>query len=159
MSREQDKEALDQVLNELDRKAQDQHVEGHSTDYWVCQRRHPRYGFRTDCTIRFICLGTFEVLSLPGRTRNLSRGGIGVIVRRAFSNGDPVEIELKLPNRQLTFMAGLVQFARYAGRGYHELGVSLRIVANNPLFSHNPVQAIQSIAWLHEYWEHSLAHY
>lgn len=143
-----ERETLDRLLEELDVKGRQQHVGENADAYWVCQRRHPRYAFRADCVVRFFSGSFTEVMSVPGRTRNLSRGGLGLLVKHVFSISDPVEVQLQLPGQPMMYMAGLVQFVRYAGRGYHELGVALRSAGPKPVFSGNPSAAIQSLEWL-----------
>jgi hypothetical protein len=143
-----ERKTLDRLIQDLDTKSRQQHVDEHSDQYWVCQRRYPRYAFRADCTVR--CMGTLphEIICLPGRTRNLSRGGLGVLVNRAFTLGEPLEVELQLPNQPIMFVAGLIQFVRYAGRGYHELGVALKCAGPKPVFSRDPATAMATLAWL-----------
>jgi len=148
MGIDQDRETLDRLLEELDVKGRQQHLGGASEDHWICQRRHPRYAFRASCVVRFLSGSFTEVLSVEGRTRNLSRGGLGILAKHVFSLGDPVEVEIQLPGQPRMFMAGLVQFARYAGRGYHELGIGLRTAGQQPVFSRNPEAACQSLDWL-----------
>ncbi len=150
MVRKFDDEALNQLLDELDLKAKKVHPGENSDSYWVCRRQSPRHPFRADCKIRFLPVGSLAVMELPGRTRNLSRRGIGVLVRRVFTGGEPVEIEVNVPDRPLMFFAGLVTFCRYAGRGYQEVGVDLRAAGSEPIFSHNPVQALKSLEWMRE---------
>ncbi|HOA74678.1 MAG TPA: PilZ domain-containing protein [Phycisphaerae bacterium] len=148
MGIDKDRETLDRLLDELDIKGRQQHVGEHADDYWVCQRRHPRYAFRTNCVVRFLSADCTQVLSVEGRTRNLSRGGLGILVRHVFNVGDPVEVEIQVPGQPRMYMAGLVQFIRYAGRAYHELGIALRSAGQQPIFSHNPEAAWQSLDWL-----------
>ncbi len=142
-----DRDTLNGLLEELDTKARQQHAGENTEDYWVCQRRHPRYAFRADCMVRFLS-PTGDVHTLVGRTRNLSRGGIGLLVRHVFQTGDAVEVELQLPNQPMMFMAGVIQFIRYAGRGYHELGIGLKTAGKEPVFSQNPSAALQKLDWL-----------
>ncbi len=143
-----DYQALDDVLNELDIRANRRQDHEAEDDYWVCQRRHPRHPFRCGCTVRFLPAGYSTVSALPGRTRNLSRTGLGVLVRRVFAQGEPVEVEIVLPGRPPMFMGGVVRFCRYASRGYHELGVELKTSAAKPIFSANPTQALRTLDWL-----------
>lgn len=143
-----EKEALDHLCEELDLKARSQHAGENSEDYWVCQRRHPRYAFRADCTVRFFTIDYSGVHSLMGRTRNLSRGGIGLLVRHVFKSGDPIEVQVQVPGQPMMFMAGLVQFVRYAGRGYHELGIALKTAGSKPVFSGDPATALATLDWL-----------
>jgi hypothetical protein len=143
-----DRETLDRLLEELDVKGRQQHVGESAEDYWVCQRRHPRHTFRASCMVRFPSPGFTQILSVRGRTRNLSRGGLGIVVKRLFNVGDPVEVEVQLPSQPVMYMAGLVQFVRYAGRGYHELGITLRAASQQPVFSGGFENAWQSLDWL-----------
>ena len=140
--------ALNILLDELELRSQEQHKSEHSDGYWVCQRRHPRNPFRAACNIRFFPQGSSTITSLPGRTRNLSRSGVGLLTRRVFRQEEPVEVEVMVPDRPKMFLAGLVRFCRYAGRGYHEVGVSLRAAASEPVFSKNPAIALETLDWL-----------
>jgi hypothetical protein len=143
-----DSEVLDSLIDELDVKARHNHLAEQSESYWVCQRRHPRHPFRVPCKVRFLTPGGFTVMDLPGRTRNLSRSGIGLLVRRVFSSMEPIEVEVLAPGRPATYMAGVVRFCRYAGRGYHEVGVQLRAAGPEPVFSRQPALAAQSMDWV-----------
>lgn len=142
-----DHQCLDEILNELDLRAQ-MGKQGKEEDYWVCQRKYPRHPFRCGCVVRFLPAGYTTVSKLAGRTRNLSRSGLGLLVRRMFAMGDPIEVEIQIPGRGAMFMAGLVRFCRYAGRGYHEVGIELKCSQPTPVFSHNPMQAMRTLNWL-----------
>ena len=142
-----EREAMDRLLEELDTKGRVQHVGDQGDNCWVCQRRHPRYAFRADCSVRFF--GPYqEVICLPGRTRNLSRGGLGLLVKHVFTVGEVVEAQLQLPGQPMMYTAGVIQFARYAGRGYHELGVALKFAGPKPVFSHDPDTALATLDWI-----------
>lgn len=143
-----DCELLDALLDELDIKARQQHVGERSSEYWVCQRRFPRHPFRTVCKVRFLNPGSFTIAELPGRTRNLSRNGLGLIVRRVFELGDPIEVEVQPPNRAPVYMAGLIRFCRYAGRGYHEIGLQVKVASPEPVISRQPSVSPELIQWL-----------
>jgi hypothetical protein len=142
-----DPKGLGRLLDELDIRSR--HKAGaEQDDYWVCQRRHPRYAFRADCVVRFMPAGSFTVAAMPGRTRNLSRNGLGLLVGRVFTSGDPIEVEVTLPGQGTLFLAGRVRFCRYAGRGFHELGVLLKASSPEPVFSQSPTLAMRTIDWL-----------
>lgn len=143
-----DYEALDALLDDLDVKAGQKEGEDADDAYWVCQRRHPRHPFRVRCVIRFLAGGGSTVSTMPGRTRNLSRNGIALLVRRVFARDEPIEVEINVPDRPRTYMAGLVTFCRYAGRGYHELGIELKAASPAPVFSREPLLAIRTLEWL-----------
>jgi hypothetical protein len=144
-----DQQALDWLLDELDLYGQQQQPGG-SEDYWACQRRHARHPFRVGCTVYFFAADSPRLGKQRGRTRNVSRSGIALLVRRMFSVGDPVEIEASVPDRPGLYMAGLVSFCRYVGRGYHEVGVTLKQASSEPIFSNDAAQAVDTIAWLRD---------
>jgi len=145
-----DHESLDQLLNELDLRAQQQDLGESAESYWVCQRSHPRRPFRTTCKVHFFPLGSSSLGCLKGRTRNLSRSGVGLLIRRMFAVGDPLEVEITIPGHPVMYVAGLVTFCRYAGQGYHEVGIALRTASGEPVFSKDPQLALEAIDWLRE---------
>lgn len=139
---------LDGLIDELDIKAQDQHVGERSEEYWVCQRRYPRHPFRVVCKVRFPMPGSTTVTELPGRTRNLSRNGLGLLVRRVFTAGEVVEVEVLPPGHDPMYMAGVIRFCRYAGRGFHEVGIQLRAAGPRPIMSKHAGIAAGILSWL-----------
>lgn len=143
-----DCEVLDDLLDELDIKARDQHAGERSEEYWACQRRHPRHPFRVGCKARFLMPGSMALSMLPGHTRNLSRNGLGLLVRRVFVFGEPIEVEVLPPGRPPMFMAGVVRFCRYAGRGFHEIGVQLKAASAEPIISKGCTVPAEVIIWL-----------
>lgn len=147
MSNDNDRQTLDRLLEELDVKGHQQHPGDTTEKYWVCRRRHPRYSFRASCVVRFVAPGTTQIISATGRTRNLSRSGLAILVKRVFSIGDPLEVEIQLPGQPVMYMGGLVQFVRYAGRGYHEIGVALRAAGRQPIFTAAPEVALDTLDW------------
>jgi len=140
-------QTLDTLLDELDVRSQRRPKE-QDDDYWVCNRKHPRHPFRAGCTVRFMPSGSGTVVALPGRSRNLSRNGLGIVVWWVFAPMEAIEVEVSLPERPRMFMAGLVRFCRYAGRGYYELGIELKAAASEPIFSSNPILAVRALDWL-----------
>jgi hypothetical protein len=127
--------ALDCLLDDLDISVQQVDAD------WSSRRRHPRYPFRVDCTVRYLVSDKEEVVCMLGRTRNLSRSGLAFLARRMFNREEAVEVEVMPHGRQRAFMSGLVRFCRYAGQGYHEVGIELKAVGSRPVFSDNPAQA------------------
>lgn len=121
-------QSLNILLDELEHKARAGHPSRSSENHWVCQRRDPRHPFRTDCALRFMEEDGHTLTGVAGRTRNLSRNGLGLLTRRPFSAGEKVEVELAIPGRGSMFILGVVTFCRYAGQGYQEVGMSLQTV-------------------------------
>jgi hypothetical protein len=137
-------EALDALLDVLDKRARD--AEGDSADAadqrWAIRRRHARYPFRCECTVRFPSWEPGVVSELSGHTRNISRGGVGLLVKRLFAGGDVIEIQLHAKQSEApSYLAGEVRFCRYAGRGHYEVGLALKIASKKPVFSDRPALA------------------
>jgi hypothetical protein len=65
-----------------------------------------------------------------------------------FAIGEALEVEISTPRRAKMYMAGLVAFCRYAGRGFYEVGVTLRAAQPEPVFSGNPTAAMETMGWL-----------
>jgi len=143
-----DQHTLDTLLDQLDLGAQQACSGEEVGDKWSCHRKSPRHPFRARCTLRFLSGGFDQIAELPGRTRNLSRGGLAVLTRRVFQVGCPIEIEIHLSARPVLFVAGVVMFCRYAGRGYHELGISLKMTGDEPIFSDKFDEAVRMYDWL-----------
>ena len=87
------------------------------------QRAHSRHRFRTACVIRFLGEDGRTVKFLSARTRNISRGGIGLLIRNWFRRGDAVHLTLSLPNAPESQLGGKVAFSRPVRGGWFEVGV------------------------------------
>ena len=61
---------------------------------------------------------------------------------------EPIEIELALNARPRVFLAGLTSFCRYAGQGFHEVGIRLHVAQPPPVFSRSPAEAVRIFNWL-----------
>lgn len=143
--------ALDTLLNDLDARA----LTGGTRVFPIgeeCRRLRVRHPFRVSCIVRFLPGDSSTAAQIVGRTRNLSQNGLALLVRRVFAVGEPVEVEVHVVGRPKHFLAGLTSFCRYAGRGYHEVGVRLQTASPHPVFSDNPTEAIRVLDWLKGRW-------
>jgi hypothetical protein len=143
-----DTRQLDALLNTLDARARQAGAGESLVGERGCQRKSPRRPFRVGCTVRFLADGSTTVSEVVARTRNLSRCGMALLVKRVFTVGEPLEIEAEIPGRSTVFMAGVVAFCRYAAQGYYEVGGSLKTVDEKPVFSDNPSAAMEQYDWL-----------
>jgi hypothetical protein len=146
-------ESLDALFDELDvaaRAAESEQQSGAKKRLFEARRKHPRYPFRCSCVVRFFESQHRDVVMLPGRTRNISRSGVGFLVRRLFQVGEVVELELDTRTDECHFLAGEVRFCRYAGRSYYEVGVALRYGGPDPAFSRNPTIAVKVLDWVRD---------
>ena len=144
-SKDEEPSALEYLLNEMDVQSEDVARGSECDESWSCNRDLPRHAFRTVCMVRFMSASTGTFFALKGRTRNLSRRGLSLLVRRVFTLGEPVEIELRPRGRPATFVTGLIRFCRYAGRGYHEVGVELKSASPSPILSGNHHLAMREL--------------
>ena len=129
-----DYESLDLLLNDLDAWAR-QHEEYQQVA--PRDRSHTRQPFRVRCEVWHAPSGG-ELCQIDGRTRNLCRNGIGFICRKVFSLGEVVELGIALPNRPITYIAGVVRFCRHVSHGYHEVGIELRAAGEESVFKQDP---------------------
>lgn len=128
MITEHNKQLLDSLLNELDCLAarQSSQEAGGKAD----ERRCRRQPFRVNSKVRLFSPDQHEILEIAGRTRNLSRGGFAFVSRRLFIIQDPVELEIALPGRPITYITGAVRFCRYVAKGYYETGAEMIVMAH-----------------------------
>ena len=92
------------------------------------QRVHARHRFRTGCIIRFVGEDGQTIKSATARTRNISRGGIGLLIRNWFRRGDAVHLTLSLPDAPKSELGGRIAFARPVRGGWFEVGVKFEPV-------------------------------
>ncbi len=89
--------------------------------------------------------------------RNLSQGGVSVLVRRSFVPGEALEVEVTPPINNKTFLAGLIRFCRYVGNGYYEVGIEFKAVSSRTLFTSDPFQAKRlATTWKEQDLDHTL---
>jgi hypothetical protein len=135
---------LDRLISQLDQIAYHQDKSDPEMDP-ARQRQQERKPFRADCTVRFLS-GGMQVAEMTARTRNISKRGIGLLVRRMFNYDEPIEVEVSLPRRVNLFMLGMVKFCRYVNQGYHEVGVLLKYHGEQSMMSNNPIGIRQMLA-------------
>lgn len=124
-----ERQTIDALIEELDaRAAQDGFANGEGR--WACRRQEPRYPFRAACKVRGSSIDAAGPGSLTGQTRNVSRHGLGLLIRGVFSTGEVIEVQITPPGQPPVYMAGVVRYCRYAGNGYREIG--MRLLAARP---------------------------
>lgn len=121
----------------------------HQATHQPERRRDPRIPMRVECDVYFLPRPVTEAVSLPGKTRNISRGGIAVLVRRAFQLFEPVEVVISGPRLpQPLHLAGEVVFCRFVGGQWHEIGVRLHETRHEPIIIREPRRAAVTRPWL-----------
>ncbi|MHC4447206.1 MAG: sensor domain-containing diguanylate cyclase [Planctomycetota bacterium] len=116
-------------------------------DQFSNARKQDRQGLLSPCVLSILCGPSLELRSEQAFVRNISTGGIGLLVARRLVRGDLVEIALHRESSTL-YVAGLVAFCRHVEQTIHEVGVQIVNHARQPIFSHNPAAAIREADWL-----------
>lgn len=91
---------------------------------------------------------TFQTRSETGCVRNLSAGGMSLLLSRSVVTGQPVEAAIQLPDKSVVYMAGVVAHSRMVREKVHDVGVKVCTTSRQPVFSANPAAALVSLPWL-----------
>jgi diguanylate cyclase (GGDEF)-like protein len=79
--------------------------------------------------------------------RNISTGGLCLVVARPLIRGEPVEVELNR-NDSTAFFASLVAYCRQVEGPIHEVGLQFVVRSVDPVISGNAQSAIQNLDWV-----------
>jgi diguanylate cyclase (GGDEF)-like protein len=79
--------------------------------------------------------------------RNISSGGIGLVVARPMVRGEAVEVVLETRNSKL-YLAGLVAFGRHLEGAVHEVGVQFVTHSVTPIISGDASEAMAKYDWV-----------
>jgi len=110
-------------------------------------RKQHRQEFLTECALSFIVGSSLEVRSQEAFVRNISPGGIALLVSRPLIRGDLVEVTIRQGD-VARHLAGMVAFCRHVEGSIHELGVQVVDHAKQPIFLHDPAAAIRDLEWM-----------
>jgi len=112
-------------------------------------RKEARRDVFASCNVTTVTDQCQSVRRETGFVRNLSGAGVGLLVCRPLSKGDPVEIELRTPNGDL-YIAGLVSFSRHIEGPFHDVGVQVCTHSKSPILSADPAAAGRRYPWLNQ---------
>ncbi|HUU85597.1 MAG TPA: GGDEF domain-containing protein [Phycisphaerae bacterium] len=110
-------------------------------------RKQTRQALVLPCVLHYFSGIDVTMRTEPAVTRNLSGGGIGLLVGRPLVRGEPVEVVLGTDRSQL-FLAGLVSFCRHIDATVHEIGIQFVVHSVTPIISGNPPDALQKYDWV-----------
>jgi len=149
--------SITSLLDELDEASSTESKKREEGAHGPCRRRHGRHVCRRDCKVRYVAPGCGSIVCLEGRMRNLSQGGVSLLVRRSFVPGEAIEVEVDPPIKDKVFLAGLIRFCRYVGNGYYEVGIEFKAVSARTLFTNDPFQAKRlATAWKEQDLDHEV---
>lgn len=114
------------------------------------RRRIPRKRLHVSCVVCFFGKSNFRTCTIGGKTRNISRRGMGILVRRSFYIGEPIEVWIQPQGRAPLHAAGLVRFCRYVVEGVFEVGIELMYAGDAPIFGEDASRVVEQLPWLAE---------
>lgn len=94
---------------------------GKAADHRSLKRRR----LRAKCTIAF-ALGDEQSVVAVGRTRDITRDGLGAVVDQIVPNGTPARADVKLPDGQEFVLHGKLSHARSLRGAWHLVGISFQ---------------------------------
>lgn len=115
--------------------------------HFVTMRKQPRKELLTKCLLCGFVGKEMKIFQESAYLRNISTGGIGLLANRPLTRGDPVEITIPQGNGQL-YVTGLVCFCRHIEGRIHDVGVQFTTHSRQPIFSHDPIGAVNHQGWL-----------
>lgn len=89
-------------------------------------RSHKRNPFRSPCTIRYVLPGAASAELVSGVTRDLSRGGLGIVVKESLPRGTSTRVTLSLPGGKTVELTGTVAFCRHAQGSWYVVGIQFK---------------------------------
>jgi diguanylate cyclase (GGDEF)-like protein len=115
----------------------------------------PTFGIRKEerkklvmpCTLHHLAETGEVVLREQAVSRNVSTGGMGLVIPRPMMRGEPVEIVLEKGDSKL-FLAGLVAFCRTIHGSIHEVGIQFVTYSLSPILSEDLPRAIHEHDWI-----------
>ena len=85
-----------------------------------------------------------------GYLRNISTGGIGVLVSQPLDRGEPVEVAISKSagDAPSLFVGGLVAFCRHVKQGIYDVGIQIVVQSKEPIFRSNVPPAELGLDWV-----------
>lgn len=110
-------------------------------------RKQERKNVVMPCVVHYFPEFGTKTCSEPAVSRNLSTGGIGLLLTRAMARGEAVEVMLDKGTSKF-FLAGMVAFCRQIEGTIHEVGVQFVAHSVKPIISGDISKALQRHDWV-----------
>ena len=110
-------------------------------------RKQQRKNVVLSCVVHYFPEFGTKTRSEHAVSRNLSTGGIGLLLTRAMTRGEAVEVILDKGTSKF-FMAGLVAFCRQIEGEIHEVGVQFVAHSVKPIISGDMSKTLQQHDWV-----------
>lgn len=112
-------------------------------------RKQPRHVWVRQCVVRYVRNHLLHVGNDHGVVRNVSSGGLGLIMPRPRVRGDLLEIMVDRRNERM-YLAGQVAYCHRITGVIHDVGLQLVQHAQEPIFSDDPREAVERFEWVRD---------
>lgn len=110
-------------------------------------RKQERTNIVSPCVMHYFTETGTQTRQLVSVTRNISTGGIGILVTRPTVRGEAVEVILGQAPKK-THLAGLVTFCRRINDRIYEVGMQFTTHSVDPIISGDGAEALQKYDWV-----------
>lgn len=92
-----------------------------------------RRRLRAPCTVRYISPDGDHVMGREGRMRDISRSGIGFLIKHCFARGTQLHVTTHLSESKVVDFTGTVTFSRLIRLGWYAVGMQFSPVCDDRL--------------------------
>ncbi len=110
-------------------------------------RKHYRHRLLAPCTVRYFVDRSLRLQQMDSLARDISSGGVSLLIGRPFVRGDLVEVALERDADRI-YLAGTVAHCNCIDGRIHNVGVQLSQQAREPIFLEDAELAVNSIEWI-----------
>lgn len=116
---------------------------------FVNTRKQPRHELLAPCRLAYLKDASLTVGVMEAFVRNISAGGLSLLTAGRMIRGDLIEVSVT-QNKGERFYAGLISFCRHITDNVYEIGVQIIDQDDQPIFSHNPMKAVEELNWIND---------
>ena len=116
-------------------------------DTFVGIRKQERKKLTLPCAVHHFTEAGTDMPAEQAVARNLSTGGIGLLIARPLARGEAVEVVLDRGSSKL-FLAGLVSYCRHIVGSVHDVGIQFVAHSVTPIISGDTPEAVQGHEWV-----------
>ncbi|MEE9129182.1 MAG: HDOD domain-containing protein [Phycisphaerales bacterium] len=120
------------------------------SDRVASARKQERRDLLAPCMIISFVAGENRLRHDHGYLRNISTGGIGVLVSQPLDRGEPIEVAISKSagDTPSLFVGGLVAFCRHIKQGIYDVGIQTVVQSKDPIFRANVPPAELGLDWV-----------
>jgi diguanylate cyclase (GGDEF)-like protein len=119
----------------------------YEVDTFVGIRKQERKKLTLPCAVHYFTKSGTDMPAQQAVARNVSTGGIGLLIARPLARGEAVEVVLDRGPSKL-FLPGLVSYCRHIIESVHDMGVQFVTHSVTPIISGDPPEAMRKHDWV-----------